>query len=392
MSIGLQQKFIIKNTVQGSWSRSLRELYEYNHNDLRIFSNAIIKLQNHYKLDDYGVFRVAWEILQNQGIQYSDTHRTFAQALHHKNWSMASCLLALTASLRNIGYRTYPLFEGNEITILFDVAQEYDILNSTRIEYTWSNPFAIRTISWNGQNRLGECNISGDLPDIDIEQEKNLRPWSFRNRKIPSMTLAKNETEYIDLYHQNKKVAFQYFPYLHSYLRYFPSYTFGEHIELAIQEAKLMKFQEDLMKFQKQTDEKTFITVLCRSIQNHTKYKQGPLRSLHDIFSSKEGDCDQLSMLITALLFECGYNEQDIIGCYWDGGTEVDHIFIGIRPKSASITGASHFNIPKLGTYYCLDSTYYVLGHKGDLHSSWGNISSEYKGKCRSIPIKIRSR
>lgn len=392
MSIGLNQKFHISKTTQGSWTGSLPDLYEHNHDDLRVFSNAIAKLRQHYSLDDYGVFRVAWEIIQTQGIQYSHTHRTFTQALHHKNWSLASCLLTLVAALRNTGLRTYPLFEGNQVCLLFDVGEEYEMLNSMRMEYTWSGQFAIRAISWNGKDQLGSSRISGTLPSIVFEQERKLRPWRFRRRTIPEITRKKIENRSFELYKQNKAVRFQYFPHVQSYLQFFPSYDFGEQIELAWQEAKLMKFRDDLIRFQRQTDEKTFITTLCRSIQNHTTYKHGPLRSLHDIFSSKNGDCDQLSMLICSLLFECGYTEQDIIGCYWEGRTEIDHIFIGIRPKKANISGSSHFRIPKLGTYYCLDSTYYVRGHKGDLHSSWGNISSEYKGKCKSIPIRIRNR
>lgn len=396
MSIGLPNRLKINavTLTQSSWKGTLEDLYCSPMDDIVKISKAAQHFKKTYHLDDYGVFRVIVDVFERIPITIGRTHRTFSQAVHYKNWSRESFLIVLARVLRNNGLRVVPIFGRKSVGLLFDVDDEYDLLNARRLECRWSSGFEIRGVTWDGISRMGMGTVKGEFPSkMDIAEEKKLRPCSFRNRKIPNFVKEKGQRQVIPFYGTSHKIHFQLYPYLTSYLKYFPSFRFGEQIELAWQEVKIMGFRSDLLQIQRQIrDEVEFMDLLCRSIQAYTKYESGPLHSVSTILTNKKGDCDQFSMLLGAILLEIGYDSSDIIGCHWsDLGDGVGHIMLAIRPKRKSPPNGAKLEISGKGTYFCLDPTYYVRKSDGTLQSSWGKISDDYRGKTNMVKVVLRN-
>ena len=396
MSIGLDLKLKMDTSKfqRGYWSGTLEMLYEEPMDDISKISKAVKKLSQKHKLDGYGTFRLVWELFEQLGLKFGRRHRTFSQALHHKNWSKDSCLVVLIRILRNNGLRVVPLFDENSVGVIFDTPRDYDLLNSYCKWFTRNDEFLIKGVTWDGLSKIGQVKLAGKLPRrIDIKEEQKLRSFSFRTRRIPSFVKQKGTQKKIPFYETSHHIKYYLYPYLTSYLCFFPAFRFGEQIELAWQEVKLMGFERDLLNIRRTVnDEVEFMSVLCRSIQSYTTYEIGPLRPISDILTERKGDCDQLSMFISALLLEVGYTSKDIIGCYWDsveGGA--GHVLLAIRPQEKGPEDGAKIIIPDRGTYFCLDPTYYLRSHNKKLRSSWGKISDKYRGRTTSIPTIIRN-
>jgi hypothetical protein len=395
VSIGIVLNIKMDRTKfqRGSWSKSLEMLYEDEMEDIQKISKAVGRIRKKNKLDDYGIFRMVWDMFDQLGLRFGRKHRRFSQALYYKNWSQGSCLIVLARILRNNGLRVVPLFQENSVGLLFDVGVEYQLLNALRLEYNWISGFSIKGVVWDGKDRMGAIRIRGTLPErMDLKEEQKLRPFSFRKRTIPSFIKRNAKQKSIPFYGTSHNIGYQLYPCLTSYLKFFPSFSFGEQIELAWQEVRCMRFQKDLHRIYKETkDELEFMNILCRSIQSYTTYTPGPLRAISAILTERKGDCDQLSMLISALLFEVGYSSEDIMGCFWPRSEEsAGHILLAIRPKDKGPEDGAKIVMPNRGTFFCLDPTYYVRSHNGRFQSSWGRISDKYRGETSSVPIRIR--
>lgn len=392
--IGLPDKILIQQVDTGYWKGTLESLLLHNSRNLTKLTKAMDILKTRHQLDDYGILRVLVDLIDECVPKRSTVHRTFSQAIHHKEWSEDSRLLAIAAVLRNVGLYVIVTSQGNQVQLLLSVSDEYEMLNSNRQEYTLSTGLRIKTVIWDGRLPIGQA---AGLQNNQVWQDTlltELRSFSFRNRTLPLFIFDKSEWRHLSVYQRQETLRYRYYPYLAEYLSYFPSFQFGHHVELAWQEARHMQFSHSLQALRKKiSNEEELMNALCRTTQDQIQYVTGNLQSLHRIFGRGEGDCDQLSMMFATWMLEIGYSIQDIIGCYWaDVGDGMGHVLLGIRIPIMNDDDLAAFTISNCGKYYCLDIVYYVRNCFGVLQSQVGKISPKYKGSCKALYIHIHNK
>lgn len=390
MKLGIQVRIKTGKSRDGSWGGSLESLLERNKSEITIFYQSLKLFSDSQRLDDYGVFRVGWHILNNIGIKDGRKKVSFAQALRSKEWDKASKLMSFIALMNSYGLRVLPLETNKrEVLTLVDVGGEYDQFNSVRLELSGVGPsgaYRIRGVVWDGCNQIGKPATGLGLGN-PIGSPMNYikgRPCNFSRRKIPklfSKGTFPGEIPFVGSSSTN--ISFKYSENLRTYLKLFPELNFGEMAFVGKQEIDELAVAASLKKIRSEIkDEKRFIDGLIRSIQSYTTYRAGPLRSPYEVLGSKMGDCDELSLLMASFLLASGYHRRQVFGLRWDG-----HLALAIKPFSDSPIQGAKIVIPGYGKYYCVDMAYYIRGFSGP-KTAWGDLDAGYLGNADLIELK----
>lgn len=390
--LGITYRYRAQKTERGSFHGDLNELLESNQTEINSLVNKIKALKAEHHLDDYGVLRFCWDLINNIGINLGRNRVRFRQALHSKSWDNHSRLAVFTNVMQRLNRQVFLLDEESEAWVVIGV-RDPNMFNSNKLKFQLSygqEKWKISGLLWNGTDQIGDINYTGDATLIfDWQRLNQLQPLQLKVSEFPSCLMRKEVYSTLKLYgDSDKSIAYFHLPYLMRFLAFYPSLQFIEHCRLARLESRHMGLELDLGRLKNEiSSEIELVNLLLRTLQARIQYQPGPLKGILNILNSNQGDCDQLSMLMVVFLLEIGFTGEHIIAVEWRS-SGAGHLALAVRPIESNPEGV-YFEVPNSGRYYALDMTYYLRDSDGQYLSKWGSMSEDLE---REATIKRLSR
>ena len=328
-------------------------------------------------LDDYGRFRLVVaavdalpiETRRGPGVQ------SVTEALEAGHWTPESRLLAVGGGLRALGVCTAVFSEGRRRVVL-GVASEDSGLNVDAIEHRWrlSGPAGTREVVtrwllWDGVQPLGA-----------VDDHTRLRPTSGRPPTGRSLDLSDPRPPAFTLRRAAAPVgAMQGVPSVvrHPDAAGWMALSPERHLPSAVPAARDYVRRSGLLDAARRAmagapTESDRVDALIRFVQASFVYEPGPVRTLPELLERGRGDCDQLSLLLAALLLETGYAPADVVVVSWP-----DHLGLAVRPREgAGPDDAVALDITG-GRYLLVDVTHYMW-RNDRLVSRWGRTAPSH--------------
>ena len=373
-------------TAASSGASNPDEVFLANLAEMGPLADAISLLAHAHQLDDYATFRLAVYATDIQAKpSRSEPLRTASASAKRGAWSLTSRMLAVGATLRLMGYGALPQQRGQQILLMVPFEGSPQRYNANIRSTTWTrtvngvpvsqHPF--RWLVWDGKRPLGLADGDGankPLLDADAIIEGPSRGFDFTRRMFPRFTLKDRTRRELPLFERRDALSYIAREDTAKFVSYYPTLQFGEQARLASQELKAMAMGPELVEFARSTrSEVDMVNHLLRTVQNHFVYTEGPLRSLFEIFEDRRGDCDQLSLVMAAMLSNLGYTSDDVVAMQWD-----DHLCLAVRsrsdtpPKDAEL----YIDISGKGRFYPLEPTYYYR-YNDRIATRWGQINPQ---------------
>ena len=384
---GLNIKFPRVMPSRGSEScSSLDDIFLVNLSELRPLADAVTLLAHAHQLDDYATFRLAVFACDIQAKpSRSEPPRTIGASAKRGAWCLQSRMLAIGALLRLMGYGALPQSRGKEILLMVPFEGTPKRYNANIRSTTWTrtvngvavsqHPF--RWLVWDGQKPLGLANgESADKPLLDTDAiiEGPSRGFDFTQRMFPAFTLKDRTRRELPLFERGGSLTYIARTDTAKFVGYYPTLQFGEQARLASQELKAMALGPNLVELARSTrSEVELINILLRTLQAQFVYREGPLRSLFQIFEDQRGDCDQLSLVMAAMLSILGYTGDDVVAMQWD-----DHLCLAIKPRSKKPPEDAdmYIDVGGKGRFYPLEPTYYFR-YNDRIATRWGQVNPQ---------------
>lgn len=377
-----------KLTRRTASSQRASDIFEANSIQLKPLAGPLGKIAHQLGLDDYGIFRLhcfAIDQLAGPPIRGARTADLGTSIHVNKKISPNGRMLAISALARLNGWAMVPIIHDGSILMYVPVKDAQDSLNAHWRGTRWtrtvngkvSSVHDFHWLVWDGETPLG-------LTESDQEAEKLLlgpdeiidgpqAGFHFFQRKFPGFTMRAKQPARLELFDGSGALDYQARPDASRYLDYYPQYHFGPQTTLARQELTAMAMAPRLSRLRdRRMSEPDRIDLLLRTIQDAFTYTEGPLRPLFHMFEDRQGDCDQLSLILAACLKFFGYGAGDIIAMRWP-----THLCLALSPKSTPPASAQLSFTVGAKRFYPLDATYYY--HVNDrLATRWGMLSDEH--------------
>jgi hypothetical protein len=374
----------LKTSPPVSW----QELEHSNQKELRLVSGALGNLARERRLDDFGTFMLVRSLALNIRLDGLNRPRRFHDAWG-KSWDERSRAYFVYAVLNQLNYRAV-LFTANG-RMLIGIPTTDTELNARTSSITIERSFfgvkkaLQRTyLLWDVQGRIGdpqtgpaEADLATPLETI-FERDAG-RPVDFRRREIPEELTARKTTAVLR-WPGGRAAAFNVYPDLARYLELYPEHHFAAQMRLEKDEIRRTGLAHSLKTFAAGVPEDRFVTELLQAVQISFRYSPGPLRSVHEILASGEGDCDQLAAVLALLLLEAGYSQDAIAAVIWNGA---DHMGLAIRPKNKAPAGGAQLTL-RGNTFYILDPTFYRK-RESEIITAWGDMNPDNAGLAATI-------
>ncbi len=323
------------------------DLFIANLRTLEPLAQATLKLREVLGLDDYGLFRL---------MIFAVDHLTptpepgaplcpMGMGMGMGHWSPASRLFAIGALARAAGYAVVPhLGAPGEVVLYIPIEDDPEDLNANWRSVTWTNTrdgevigeHAFRWLVWDGDKPLGATEASypeGALLPPEMIIAGSRAAFRMYHRVLPDFTLQRSYDDNLSWFESSNQLSFVNRPDAARYLNAFPQYRFGAQTKLALQEASTMELRgavADLMN----VPEVERMNLLLRTLQHNFEYTPGPLRPLFDVMHTRQGDCDQLSLVFASVLEMLGYDQDDVVAMTWP-----EHLCLAVRPKEDAPRG-----------------------------------------------------
>lgn len=353
-------------------------LFQNTFDDDAGFGTALAHIAGDFSPDSYTRLMVLRDFAAGVPLIEDSGPIGYHEAMAH-GWDPVARAVFMSAVLHRQGYAAVPLESGGRG--LIGLAVNDPGLNSHRVTYTVERPLffskqelRLTFMVWDPDSRIGSPQLGADdvtllLDPGDLFRIAEGRRFDFRDRTIPSVLYENRERRTFDLAGAGR-IHYQVYPHVAAWLKAYPEFHFTAQLALEQPESHHIQLAATL----DDTDERAWITALLQGVQQHFDYVEGPLRSIHEILAARQGDCDQLALVLALMLLEAGYEPADLVAIVWE---DADHMGLGIRPRTA--TGAPlegmRFTIDG-SPYYVLDPTFYHW-RDGELVSAWGQMNPE---------------
>lgn len=341
------------------------------------------------KLDVYGRLLLVRAFAMLPALESRSRPRTFAQAVD-AGWDERSRAQFVAAQVQLMGYPAFVFSAGDRWLVGLPTAdtdlnartQSVSVERKTLLK---SETAAFTFVLWDVQGRIGDPLVPPGT-EIKLADELSVlfdarggKTFDFRKRTVPE-SLRANKKSGVFRWPGGKAVAFDVFPDVAAYLRFFPEHNFAVQAAVDADEVRRTGLGKLLAGFHT-GDEGRFVSEMLQAVQLNFKYELGPLRSAPEVFDDMTGDCDQLSLVLARLLVDAGYAPDAIAAVTWE---TADHLGLAVRPRKAPPAGQSFKYVINGKDYYVLDTTYY---HKreDELITAWGEMNPENRRRSASL-------
>lgn len=369
-------------------SRSANALFEANSKQLKPIAGPLGKIARQLRLDDYGIFRLhCFAIDQLAGAPTPGAATAdLGTSIHaNKQISRNGRMLAIAALARLNGWAMVPVLHDGAILIYVPVKDAQDSLNVHWRGTRWtrtvngkvSSVHDFHWLVWDGETPLGltESDQAAEAPLLEPDEiiDGPQAGFHFFERKFPGFTMRTKQLAKLELFDGSGTLDYQARPDASRYLDYYPQYHFGPQTTLARQELTAMAMGPKLTSLRdRRMPEPDRIDLLLRTIQDAFTYTEGPLRPLFHMFEDRQGDCDQLSLILAACLKFLGYDSENIIAMRWP-----THLCLALSPQRTPPSSSQVSFAVGSRRFYPLDATYYYHVN-GRLATRWGMLSDEH--------------
>ncbi|MFK7931142.1 MAG: hypothetical protein AB8H79_23360 [Myxococcota bacterium] len=352
-----------------------------NSHQLASFGDWIESSSGAVGLDDYGKLRLVVSGIDALPVRVRNTappRQTVEQAVRRGAWTDESRLLAIGGALRTLGVGV-TVFDVGRKGLVLGVYCEDEALNVDAVEQDWKRTtggrvsrHSARWVLWDGRRPVGEVHPDGSVKRLDSGLPRG-RAMALSSRATPSFTLKRSQASRRALRGVPGTLSLTRRPDAAGYLSLAPELKFADALPAARKEVRMLGLDRAARQALRHTSgEVARLDALIRWVQGSFVYEPGPVRSLSELVESGKGDCDQLSLLLGALLLELGYEEDDVISVSWP-----NHLGLGVRARSSSGPDASTGVNLESGRYHLIDVTHYVW--RGErLVSRWGKSAPEH--------------
>jgi len=330
-------------------------------------------------LDDYGRFRLlvaAVDALPVRTGGRASTRVTVSDALRSGRWTDQDRLLAIGGGLRAMGVAAAP-FHAPDGRLLLGVSCDDRDLNVDAIEHDWRlvrngqrQHVRVRWVLWDGQRALGTVGGATGVKPLDRALPHG-RALSLATPRAPDFTYSRTIRQTRQV--QGQPVSFVRHPDAAAWLALSPELRLPAGLDAAREHVRRTGLDRQARHHLRGlTSEVDRMDALIRLVQASFVYEPGPVRTLPELLERGRGDCDQLSLLLAALLLELGYSRDDLLVVSWP-----DHLGLAVRPRSGpGPSGATAVQLDT-GRYVLVDVTHYMW-NGSRLVSRWGRTSPEH--------------
>lgn len=382
MSLGLPDYFEGPPPSPEAPGSDPRTVFLEDEGQLDSLARQVEAVAERESLLDYGRFRLAMAAIDQLPIDLDGELHTVAGAIDAGAWSAGSRLLAIGALLRAMGYAVVPhQIEDSSLLLGLPLEGDPKSVNANTIKANLrvrrgkgaAQSHVFRWLMWDGTGRIGDPRAGGTLvlklPELlDGPQ----RGFSWVSRRIPAFTLQQPDPRVWPVHGQDRVLTWHQHEDARVWLAAFPALSFPHQARLAREELATLDITPSLEPLRTGAQTETeLVDTLLRSVQTYIRYQEGPLRSLYDILEDRTGDCDQLSLVLQALLVSIGYELDDLRAFRWP-----DHLALGLRPREQGPTEGSGADE---GThrFWALDAAFtHRTGE--ELTSAWGMLNRRY--------------
>lgn len=332
-------------------------------------------------LDDYGRLRLVVTAVDALPVRVDSVRgppATVGEALRDGVWTPEARLLAIGGGLRALGVAV-TVFQHRRGELLLGVSCPDAELNVDAVEQDWRSVRNGRTtrrsarwVLWDGVRPVGQVHPKSSPKRL--EQGLPLgRAMRLGERSVPRFALNRVEPRSLTLRGMSGRLPVQRRPDAAGYLSLAPELKFASAMASARDEVRWLGLDDAARRaLRHKTGEVERLNTLIRLVQAAFTYQPGPVRSMPELIEAQRGDCDQLSLLLGALLLELGYRTTDVVAVSWP-----DHLGLAVRPRSGPGPKGSVGVDLSDGRYHLIDVTHYIW--RGDeLVSQWGRSAPEH--------------
>lgn len=345
-------------------------------------------------LDDYGRFRLVVSAIDALPVRLTEVgggRRTVSEAIDAGTWTSTDRLLAIGGGLRAVGFDVNVFVNAQGHTLLGLRSADAD-LNVNAVHHKWEtlrggrrSQVQVSWVLWDGVRPVGRL-APGALRGVKAQDraQPTGRPLHFGDRTVPGFALRRSREASMALAGTGRTLRYTRQPDAASYLALFPELRFADQVGLARAELHQMGLDEAIRRATRDApDEVALIDALIRTLQQAFVYEPGPVRSMHELAATGHGDCDQLSLMLAALLIEVGYGGDDVVAVQWD-----DHLGLAVRARNGQgPPGGTGVDLDG-GRYHLVDVTHYAY-ENGRLASRWGRTSPEHGRRVEIVPLDV---
>lgn len=333
-------------------------------------------------LHDYGRFRLAVIAIDQLPIERGGELHTVAGALHTGAWSDNARVLAVGGLLRALGYGVVPhRMTDGQILLGLPLGGDPKHVNSNAVKANVrvrrgkgaAQSIKFVWLMWDGVGRIGEPRQGGGLVlQIGELLDGPSRDFTFTDRTLPAFTLRRPDPRLWTVPGTDLTLSWNQHDDARAWLSMFPALSFPHQARFAREELAAMDIRPSLLPLGEQGwTEVELVNTLLRTVQSHIRYEEGPLRTLFDILEDRTGDCDQLSLVLQALLVACGYDVDDLRAIHWPG-----HLALGLRARQQAPEDGAHID-EGAWRFHALDPAFYHRTGE-QITTCWGMLHPRY--------------
>jgi hypothetical protein len=345
-------------------------------------------------LDDYGRLMLvvtALDALPVRVAALDGPPRSVSEALQSGVWTATDRLLAIGGGLRAVGVDVNVFTNRRGHTLLGVRALDED-LNVNAVRQRWAvlsggvrSEAEVNWVLWDGAGAIGRLG-PGEIDGVraQLKAAPTGRGLRFGDRAVPDFALRRTRPASLSLADSGRRLEYVQHPDAAGYLALFPELRFAAQVGLARRELRRLGLDRAVRQAVADAPtEVALVDTLIRTLQESFVYEPGPVRSLHELADRGRGDCDQLSLLLAAMLLEVGYDGDDVVGVQWE-----DHLGLALRARDGvGPPGGSGVDLAA-GRYHLVDVTHYVY-ENGQLASRWGRTAPEHGRQVEILPLDV---
>ncbi len=354
-------------------------------------AGALAHIAERLALDDYGRLLLLRDFLAQIPLTDSQHPISFAQALR-AGWNDDSRVAFAVAILRAQGIGAVAFSNGSEALIGLPVSEKNTFnaalqrMEASRRLFLVEQDIARTFLLWNLDGRMGKVDVKADEPPrlladaADLFAVRDLRDVALESYAVPDNLRADRERRTFFLV-DGSAVSYEVHPRVADWLATAPEHDFATQYRLERSEWHRTGLGKGLEALAGRYGEEQLISLLLQSVQRHFAYVEGPLRSIHEILGGREGDCDQLALILANMLSDLGYGGRDLVAILWE---TAGHLALGVQPRRDAPDKGAQFYVHEKATYYVLDPTYYHR-RNGELVTRWGEMSPDNRAHVHDI-------